>query len=329
MENRLLLSLLFSFLLFCSNLLSQQGLKAEYFNGIDFNEKIAERIDANIDFYWNDTPPFSGMDPHVCSVRWTGRLKSPESGTFTFSARVDDGIRVWVGGVQVIDAWDLHDEGRFSGDVKLEEGKDYPLKVEYFNALIEAEVKLFWKLPSMKSKYGSWLDDEPEVIAPKYFSHIPEKPVPQPKPPVAKEETKPIVKPKPPVAKKPKPKNPANAVVNADTLERYIPKNVMFEQGKSNLLPGSFAELDNLATFLARNPAYSLSIEGHTDIPGDALKNWELSESRAEAVAAYLVKNGIGADRIEARGYGSTRPLVKSDGRKYHPKNRRVEFIIK
>jgi outer membrane protein OmpA-like peptidoglycan-associated protein len=315
----------FLLLLFWLKTSAQQGLKAEYFNGTDFNEKIAERIDANIDFYWDETPPFPGMDPHVCSVRWTGRLKSPETGTYTFTARVDDGIRVWVGGVQVIDAWDLHDVGHFAGDVKMEAGKEYEIRVEYFNALIEAEVRLLWKLPSMKSSYGSWLDDQPVVIESRYFRHI-APPVPA-KPPAEKA---PAAKPNPPVVEKSKPKPAAPPkIVHADTLQKYIPKNVMFEQGKSKLLPASHRELDNLAAFLLRNPTYSLSIEGHTDTPGDALKNWELSENRAHAVAAYLVEKGVKAERIEARGYGSTRPLVKSDGRKYHPENRRVEFIIK
>ncbi len=329
-NNRITFSLFLAFL-FCSYLPAQQGLRAEYFNGTDFNEKIAERIDPNIDFYWNHTPPFPGMNPNVCSVRWTGRLKSPESGTYTFSARVDDGIRVWIGSLLIIDAWDLHDVGLFAGNVILKAGEEYNIRVEYFNALVEAEVRLLWKLPSMKSSINSWFDDNPVVIAPEYFYHISEKPAVVQKEPLIREKPRAETKPKIQAPKKstPKPQNPPKTVVHADTLQRYIPKNVMFEQGKSKLLSASHKELDQLAAFLVRNPDYSLRIEGHTDTPGDALKNWELSESRAYAVAAYLVKNGVVAGRIEAKGYGSTRPLVKSDGRKYHPENRRVEFIIK
>ncbi len=79
-------------------LAAQQGLKAEYFNGTNFNEKVATQTDRMIDLSWNDEPPVPGLDPHYCSIRWTGRLTAPETGTYTFSARVDDGIRVWVGG---------------------------------------------------------------------------------------------------------------------------------------------------------------------------------------------------------------------------------------
>ncbi len=330
MKNNHRLTVLLFLILFSLNLQAQQGLKAEYFNGTDFDEKIAERIDANIDFYWNHTAPFPGMNPNVCSVRWTGRLKSPESGTYTFSARVDDGIRVWVGSLLIIDAWDLHDVGYFAGNVILKAGEEYDIRVEYFNALVEAEVRLLWKLPSMKSRYGSLFDDNPVVIPPEYFYHIPEEPAVVQRMPLIREEPQTEEKPKARAPKKstPQTENPPKPAIHTDTLQRYIPKNVMFEQGKSKLLPASHKELDQLATFLVRNPDYSLRIEGHTDIPGDALKNWELSESRAYAVAAYLVKNGVVADRIEAKGFGSTRPLTKSDGKKYHPENRRVEFII-
>ena len=82
--------------------IAQNGLKGEYFNGQDFDQFIGIKQVENIDFYWNDVAPMPGMNPNVCSVRWTGRLKSPQTGTYEFSARVDDGIRVWVGGVRVI-----------------------------------------------------------------------------------------------------------------------------------------------------------------------------------------------------------------------------------
>lgn len=333
MKNKSLYAALCLFFFWLNAAAAQQGLIAEYYDGINFERKAATRIDANIDFYWNNTPPVPGIDPHVCSVRWKGRLKAPESGVYTFSAMVDDGIRVWVGGVQVIDAWDLHDVGRFTGEVKLEEGKEYELTVEYFNALVEAEIRLLWKLPSMKSSIGSWFDENPVVIAAEYFSHVPATPpAPKVKPPVAQAEEKPAKKsePQPPAPKKtpPKPKKQPDGIVHADTLEKYIPKNVMFEQGESVLLPGSFAELDNLAAFLNRNPAFNLTIEGHTDVAGDPAKNWRLSERRANAVAAYLVRQGVAADRLTAEGFGSSQPIVESDGKTYHPENRRVEFII-
>lgn len=315
-----------TFLTFCllTSLCAQQGLKAEYYNGTNFDEKVVTQTDAQIDMGWNNTPPVPGINPHECSIRWTGLLTSPETGTYTFSARVDDGIRVWVGGVQVIDAWDLNDNGHFTGQIGMKAGRQYDLKVEYFNALIEGEVSLLWQLPS---------SSEPVVVEGKYLGQT-LRPVPKPTP-VKPAENKPVApKPTPP-APKPQVKKPVvtqqeePAKVSADTLERYVPKNVLFERGKSVILPESTAGLDKLAGFLLRNSELALNIEGHTDIIGDADLNQTLSEERAKVVARYLTAQGIEESRIEAKGYGSSRPLVKGNFKKGYPRNRRVAFIIK
>lgn len=341
--NKSIASLLFLLVFWSNCLRAQHGLKAEYYNGIEFDKKVATRIDDKIDFFWLDKPPVRGLDPNYCSVRWTGRLFAPETGTYTFSARVDDGIRVWVGGVMVINNWNLNDVGIFSGQVKMEAGKQYDLKVEFFNALVEAEITLLWELPSEEASFPGLFGRNFKVVEPEYFLQAPEQKPPPPKPApkveVAESATENKMPAPPPTSPKPKPKkqqdapppatNPAaKTVVHKDTIERYTPKNVNFERGKSIMLAASHRELDNLAAFLLRNPDIRLKVEGHTDVIGDPDKNWELSEERAEAVAAYLVQKGIEAERIQAKGYGSSKPLVKGDPKKHYPVNRRVEFIF-
>ena len=112
------------------------------------------------------------------------------------------------------------------------------------------------------------------------------------------------------------------------TIEQYIPKNVQFEQAKTEILPASFTELDKLAEFLNKNQQHKIKIEGHTDNVGNAEKNPQPSHSRARAVAAYLIKKGVHYERLSAEGFGGTRPLIKSEGKTYSPENRRVEFIV-
>jgi outer membrane protein OmpA-like peptidoglycan-associated protein len=319
----LLVSIIF---LVSSSIFAQNGLKADYYDGINFDRLVGTQIEANIDYYWNYEAPFPEMNPNECSVRWTGRLMSPKTGEFKFSARVDDGIRVWVGGVQVIDNWQLNDVGYSSGNVILKEGEYYDIVIEYFNALREAEIKFYWTLPKPKdmSWYDNfWYDDEEETVPAKYFFQpfepeivaVEEKEIVLPKPEKQTPKKKPIVPVKPKVTK-------------AIVIEDYIPKNVQFAQAKTEILPESFAELDRLAVYLVDNPAYKIKIEGHTDNVGDAAKNLTLSHSRARAVAAYLIKKGVNHERLSAEGFGGSKPLVKSDGRKYHPENRRVEFIV-
>lgn len=314
-------------LLLTTLLAAQAGLKVEYYNGVDFDEKVATSVDAKIDMGWNDRPPVPGLDPHYCSIRWTGILNAPETGTYTFSARVDDGIRVWVGNVLVIDNWQLNDDARSEGKITMKANTSYNLKVEYFNGMVEGEVRLIWSLPNAT---------KPAIVEPKYYTQtIPPKAAP-PKPTEQKTESakeREPLKPKPsrnPTTTKPQQPSASapNPVISKDTLERYIPKNVLFEQSKSVMLAQSKPKLDELSGFLLRNPNVKVKIEGHTDIIGDMDMNQTLSEERAKVVGEYLAGKGVAQARIEAKGYGSSRPLVKGNSKKGYPENRRVVFIL-
>lgn len=318
----LLFCLLFSF---SAN--GQSGLKGEFYNGQNFNRFVGSQIDSNIDFYWNQQAPIEGMNPNLCSVRWTGRLKSPRTGTYTFSARVDDGIRVWVGGVQVINNWQLNDVGYSTGNVKMKADKFYDIKVEYFNALLEAEITLMWKLPEDENR--GWFDkmwngtEVPQVIQSEYFLQPVEEEIVE-----QKEEAPPIIQ---SILSKPIEKKITLTSQKKETalaIQKYIPKNVQFAQAQTEILPESFPELDRLAAFLVEKPHHKIKIEGHTDNVGDAEKNFQLSQRRANAVAAYLIKKGVHHERLKAEGFGGYRPLKPSGDGKYHPENRRVEFIV-
>jgi len=68
---------------------------------------------------------------------------------------------------------------------------------------------------------------------------------------------------------------------------------------------------------------------GHTDSLGQKEYNEMLSLKRANSVVKYLIEHGIDKNIIEARHYGDANPLVKTANGKSHPKNRRVEIIVK
>ena len=112
------LSLLGFIFLFSSSAFSQEGLKAEYYDGSNFEKLVATKYVANINQSWFDVPPVPGINPHECSIRWTGKLRPGKSGTYTFSAIVDDGIRVWIDGALIMDQWDLNDLGDFKSTVE-------------------------------------------------------------------------------------------------------------------------------------------------------------------------------------------------------------------
>ena len=221
--------------------------------------------------------------------------------------------------------------GYANGKVNLTAGEVYNIKIEYFNALNEAELRLLWKLPEDENKNWFekwWQGNKSEIIPAEYFSPPVEAPKPTEavvEPPEIVEVAKPKQKVKPPQKEVLKPTPPRVM----ESYQQFIPKNVAFNRAASEILPVSFPELDKLANFLSKNSNRKIKIEGHTDNVGDASKNFELSERRAKAVAAYLIKKGVHFEQIiSAKGFGGSKPLVQSDGRKYHPENRRVEFVI-
>jgi len=97
-----------------------------------------------------------------------------------------------------------------------------------------------------------------------------------------------------------------------------------FAQGKADLLPTSAASLDTLATALAQAPDLRLQVQGHTDNQGDSTLNWRLSQQRAEAVRRYLVARGIAGGRLQAVGFGGTRPVADNQVPSLRVHNRRV-----
>ena len=103
---------------------------------------------------------------------------------------------------------------------------------------------------------------------------------------------------------------------------------VLFETGKSTLLPGAQRAIDKLAEFLEENPERKVLIEGHTDNRGSITYNIDLSLRRAQAVKNALVEKGIAGDRILAHGYGEAYPVAPNKDAAGRQRNRRVEIIV-
>ena len=344
-----LLACIFSFLSIVE-IQAQQGLKAEYYDGKNFERLVATQYEDKIDHYWNRTPPVEGINPHVCSIRWTGKLRPGKTGTYTFSARVDDGIRVWVDDQLVIDDWHLNDVGIFNGKAYLEAGKLYNLKVEYFNALIEGEVRLLWNIPEGRQGWLSRFRTKKfELIQPQFFLPGPpdqELPTVQEESFVGLDSEVPTKKPvkvqakrnenKPSkkkvvtnrIEEKPEESKVVEPELTHGVIQDNIPKDILFERTKTNIYEESYKELKRFADFMLKHPELHVKIEGHTDPVGDESKNFQLSERRAYAIASYLVKQGVSHTRISAEGFGGTRPLKMPEDGEYMPRNRRVEFIV-
>lgn len=86
--------------------------------------------------------------------------------------------------------------------------------------------------------------------------------------------------------------------------------NIFYEFDKATLTPESTASLDELIKLLNDNPNVTIELSSHCDYKGRDAYNERLSQRRAESVVNYLIAGGIAADRLEAKGYGETRPVV-------------------
>lgn len=118
--------------------------RGEYYNNIDLaGAPVIVRNDPAIDFVWGSSSPLPNVvDADRFSVRWT-RTINLEPGRYIFTAYADDGVRVWVNGQQVIDAWGIHNVQPFAGAITLP-GGPAEVRMEYFEFTGLAEARLTW-----------------------------------------------------------------------------------------------------------------------------------------------------------------------------------------
>lgn len=101
-----------------------------------------------------------------------------------------------------------------------------------------------------------------------------------------------------------------------------------FETGSATITQETAKEIDNLAAIMKAYPAMNIQVSGYSDNTGDAEKNVQLSQARANSVAARLIGNGVAAERISKKGYGSANPIASNDTPEGRAQNRRIEVTI-
>ncbi|MEM1028761.1 MAG: OmpA family protein [Myxococcota bacterium] len=108
-----------------------------------------------------------------------------------------------------------------------------------------------------------------------------------------------------------------------------IIEKVFFRTSSAEILPKSFAVLDNVAQVINAHPEVGrVQVEGHTDARGSAAYNKGLSQRRANSVLEYLVRKGVDRKRLVAVGFGPDRPIATNDTEDGRSKNRRVDFTF-
>ncbi|MGD2134697.1 MAG: OmpA family protein [Gemmatimonadales bacterium] len=112
------------------------------------------------------------------------------------------------------------------------------------------------------------------------------------------------------------------------TARPLVLQGVTFQSGRSALTESSFAVLNEVAASLKAHPDVRVEVAGHTDATGSRELNLRLSLQRAQAVMAYLARQGVEPSRMEARGYGPDEPIATNDTAEGRAQNRRVELKL-
>ncbi|WP_042812570.1 glycoside hydrolase family 3 N-terminal domain-containing protein, partial [Xanthomonas citri] len=150
----------------------ERGLRGEYFRNRDLSGKPAlVRVDAQIGFKWDrgsptdnllargEAGPSEAVPADNFSIRWSGQLVPPTTGTYHLEAAADDGVRLYLDGKPVIDRWSTSDRLHADGvDVQLQAGRAYEVRLEYFEGERDAAVRLAWRQPGARPPLQEALD---------------------------------------------------------------------------------------------------------------------------------------------------------------------------
>ena len=134
--------------LFTDESMSQQGLKAEYFNNIELSgNPVTEQIDPNIDFYWWDKAPMETLDDDNFSVRWTGVFVPEKSGEYAFGGEGFNDFNIYLEDTLFVSFRNIHHSRKTYEFIELEANKPYNIKVEFMERHGDANMHLLWAPP--------------------------------------------------------------------------------------------------------------------------------------------------------------------------------------
>ncbi len=125
-----------------------KGLKAEYYDSYDFSdEPVLVQVDPNVDYDWGGDPPIDELGASDFSIRWTGTLIPPATGTYTLVLTSDDGSRLFLNDQLLINNWGDHQEESQTATLTLQKGKPYSVKIEYYQRRGANTVHFNWVTP--------------------------------------------------------------------------------------------------------------------------------------------------------------------------------------
>ncbi len=142
--------------------------RGEYFNNMSLSgSPVLVRDDWNVNFVWaGGSPAWGTVSADQFSARWTRNVQL-NAGRYRFTITADDGARLWVNNQLVIDRWYDHATETFTGEINIPGGAT-PIKVEYYENLGHAELRLNWvqisSAPAPQPTPGSGQSSAPTAV---------------------------------------------------------------------------------------------------------------------------------------------------------------------
>ena len=113
-----------------------------------------------------------------------------------------------------------------------------------------------------------------------------------------------------------------------DNIYLNMPSDITFAVNQSDINPGFYETLNSVAIVLREFDKTTVSVYGHADATGPEDYNMQLSQRRAQSVSSYLAGQGVAPMRLQAVGFGESRPVAPNDTEAGRSANRRVEIVI-
>lgn len=134
----------------------EPGLIGEYWNNIEFTgAPVVKERSLVVNMRWGNAmfglPSVEGMPTNNLSARFSGKLIAPVTGNIKIGLGSDDGSRLWIDGKLIVDQWTRHAYTEVMSEVELVKGREYDIKIEYFDAGMDASLKLIWEDPNQTS----------------------------------------------------------------------------------------------------------------------------------------------------------------------------------
>jgi hypothetical protein len=133
------------------------GLRGDYFDGTMLESGTTgsldlTRLDETVDFDWGTGRASGSVDDDYFSVRWSGQVMPRYSESYTFTTVTDEGVRLWVDGVQLINQWVDQQSVAHSGTITLVANRRYDLRMEYYERTGRASARLYWSSASQANE---------------------------------------------------------------------------------------------------------------------------------------------------------------------------------